>query len=430
MLSWKAYQQFKLDSQIALRYIRYSKNKFILFSNITWIAIIGIFLGISVPIIVISVMTGFQKEIQNKFLNISGHLTLSSTFENSIVINQTNALFSNDLIKSLKEIPGIKSVIPIIETHGILKIGNSYIPILVKAIGQSTLNHSSFFKDSYQIIEGKNDLSKTYYAHIGKELYNTFDFIINDRIELIIPDTSKNEVNSIHVKCKITGVFKTGLWDYDYGVIYVSLSTLQRKLNMENEVNQILLHTDNLWNVDDIRSKLMKKYGIDFNIQTWKEINRNLFEALAIERVMMWVILLFILVVAIFNVISSQIILVLRKKKDIGILKTLGMTPIRIARVFMIQSTFITLSGSFLGVFIGSIISLNINYIIAYLESMTGFELFPQGVYYIEAIPNNLELSTIVYIVLFAFLFSSIGSLFPAYQASQINAVKIIKENE
>ena len=431
-----------LEILIGTRYLKHKGKKGGLVSFMSWVSILGIFLGVLVPIIVMSVLGGFQKEIREKILGVNGHLTLTPKAQDSI-------LYDQKAIDKLKSLPGVQSVIPIIESQGLMQTYGEYKPVLIRGLDQSTFKEDPDFAKLFVITDGTNDLSKRYYFNIGNELAKNHWLQVGDRLEII---TAKNlnhqESSPKTIKGLVKGVFKTGYLEYDNGVLFTSMITLQKAFNMEGRCHEIQIKCRDEWELQPLIDLIQTQFPDQFFIYTWKTLNSNLFKALVTEKVIMRVIVFFIYLVAVFNVMSGQIMLVLDKKREIGILKSLGFSPKKIAAIFLVEGLITTLIGATLGTILGLLAANNIGETLAFIEKIIDmfqqslyylknifidnskpakFSFFPEGIYYLDAIPVNIQISQIVFIYLGSLVLSLLAGLVPALKAAWMKPLEILR---
>ena len=431
-----------LELLIGTRYLRNKNKRGKLVSFMSWVSILGILLGVIVPIIVMSILGGFQREIREKILGMSGHLTLTPLA--SPVLEYDDEMFSR-----LKSLPGVKSVTPITKNQGLIQLDDGHKPVIIQGIEQSIFTNDPEFAQLYQISAGSNDLSKRYYLNVGEELAKTHWLQVGDRLKIV---TAKNlpgeEPLPRTIKGMVTGFFKTGYLEYDANIVYTSLITIQKALEMPNQCHEIQIKCVDEWELDSLIHLIKREFPHQFSIYTWQDLNTNLFKALSTEKAMMWIIVFLILLVAIFNVMSGQIMLVLDKKREIAILKSIGFSPRRIMAIFLIEGLITTLIGAWLGVVLGLLCVTHIGETLAFFEFLINgvkhgfyffthllidipepskFSFFPEGVYYLDAIPVDVSATRVVMIFLSAFFLSLIAGLIPATRAAYMKPLEILR---
>ena len=226
---------------------------------------------------------------------------------------------------------------------------------------------------------------------------------------------------------KVAGIFHTGKYDYDSKFAYATLAVGQNLFSLKSSVNAILVKTDNLDNVTQIKNQLQEVLGYNYYVGTWMDIDKSLFGAIQMEKRVMFIILLLISLVASLNIISTLVMTVLEKTKDIGILRSLGSTKLSIGILFTAQGLFIALTGVIAGVISGLFIAINIDSISKTVEGWTGFSFFPSDIYYFDKIPSVVVPGDVILIAVCAAGLCLIGSVFPAILAARVDPVKALR---
>ncbi|HBE03466.1 MAG: hypothetical protein A2096_11680 [Spirochaetes bacterium GWF1_41_5] len=433
----------RLETFIAFRYLLAKNRKANLVSIISFLSILGIFLGVMVPIIVISVMSGFQNEIREKIIGMSFH----------VVIQPGNIYAIDEYRELTKELSSEKDIVlaaPFIETQGMVRYQDSYLPVRIRAVEPDLAIRDREFSSVFRITEGSGDFSRRYSILAGSELAKRNWLIPGSRLEVWAVKSTFNPLSRPKVfQAEVSGFFKTGYYEYDSAMLYTSIATLKKALASDNSVISIGIKIKNIYRAEEVAGRLIAKYQNRYRIFTWQDANRNLFKALATEKLIMWVIVVLILVVAIFNVMSSQIMLVIEKKKEIGILKTMGMQPGHIMKIFLFEGMFIAMIGSLLGSVCGLLFASHIKETMALIESIVNFfinlhfsvlsafypvvlkpeafYLFPQGVYYLDRIPVDINPLRTLLVIFFALALSALAGLIPSWAASRLRPVDVIR---
>ena len=409
----------------------------------TFLSIFGVFLGVSIPIVTMSVMGGLQKEIKDKILGLKGHIVLVPPVFGKLTLEE-------DFLRQLRSIEGIQSVIPIIEVQGLVHLFEEYEPVILRGIPQEIFETDPSFKTLYQVQAGEADFSRMYFANVGSELAKVNFLNVGERIHILtarkLNDFASGQKSlTLH----ISGFFKTGFLEFDNGIIFTSLATLQKAYGLEAQATQVEIKLKDEWQAAKIAAILEKQFPEKFRIYTWKDLNYNFFKALALEKAGLWSVLTLILIVAVFNVMSGQIMSVLEKRREIGILKTLGFGPKKIASIFLFEGLITTGIGACLGAVAGVLLALNLGRCIAFIEAVANaiksflsmgtslfwpdlisehpIEIIPQGIYYVDAIPVQLSWELVGGILLCAFLFSMVAGMVPAFQAGQLKTIEVIR---
>ncbi|MCD6319536.1 MAG: lipoprotein-releasing ABC transporter permease subunit [Candidatus Desulfofervidaceae bacterium] len=404
---------------ISLKYLRGKrKQKFI--SLITFFSIIGVMVGVMTLIIVLSVMSGFEREVRTRILGINAHI---------FVLNFRGPFSEyQSVMNEIKQIKGVVGVTPFIYAQVMVSSGQrvsgavlrgtdpesvSKVTNLAKILKAGTLQALNTPKT----VEGQNLPGLI----MGQELAKNLGVWIGDVVSVISPFGQITPLGQIP-KVKrfvVCGIFNSGMYEYDSTLIYISLKDAQRFLDLAEEVTGLEVKISDIFKAKTLARKIKDKLGFPFWTKDWMEMNRSLFSALKLEKLTMFIILILIVVVAAFNIASSLIMMVMEKTKDIAILKAMGATNRNIMRIFVYQGLIIGLIGTILGVISGTSVCL--------LLKHYHFIQLPQGVYYISTLPVEIRLGDMVVIALGAMGLSFLATIYPARQAAQLDPVEAIR---
>ena len=391
-------------------------------SIFAWFSIIGISLGVAAIIIVMSVMNGFRIDLTNRIIGLNSHLNIYS-FDKEIANKQADELILN--IDSTFFYQYFKSI----ETKGLVIKNNESKGVMIKG-------YDDYDKDHYLVNamrEGsliKNPINEIL---IGDSLANEMNLSIGDKVKIAIPKTDKTILGNIprFKTLEVVGIFDLGLYEYDSNLIFLSAS-LVRKLLLYDEgiYNKIEFFTSFPNDVDLFKNHLeveISKLLLNFYAISWKDQNQTLINALKVEKNVMFIILSLIILVASLNIISGLIIFVKEKNKDIGILKTFGMTNKSIIKIFFTIGISIGLIGSLIGLIIGILFTINIKSIQKFLEHLLGTKLFSEEVYYLSSLPSKISFNEVVYVLCVAIIISIISTIFPALSSARIDPIKSLR---
>jgi lipoprotein-releasing system permease protein len=391
-------------------------------SIFSWFSIIGISLGVAAIIIVMSVMNGFRSNLTERLLGVNSHLNLYS-FNGKINLEEINALKTNLNSRDYEQL------FPSIETQGL--VINNKISRGVIIRGYENLNFDHYLYD--QIITKKLNSINFNQIIIGDALAKDLNLQIGDKLKLAIPKTDKSLLGDIprFKTLIVSGIFDFGMYEYDAGLVFISLELAQRLLLFEDGYfNRIEFYLDNPLSVNKFKNQ------IDLNISnndlslyslSWIERNSSLMNALKVEKNVMFLILTLIIIVASMNIISGLVIFVKEKNKDIAILKTLGFSKIGILKVFFLIGLAIGLIGTVLGTFFGIIITENLKYIQIVLENFLETELFAEEVYFLSTLPSDIKYEEVFFVFFISLIITILSTIFPAIRASNIDPVNILK---
>ena len=393
----------KIELFISRRYLlTQRKEKFI--SLISVISVLGVAIGVAALIVVIAVMTGFDKDLRDKIVGNYSHITLTGF----------KAIDNNEygqLLKKITQNPRIKGVSPYVQGQVLVKEANRFFAIGLRGIDPDTEIRVTKLKQ-YLSAGNINSLANEGVI-IGKELALYLGLSLNSNILIYSPLGKQYNL-------KVVGIFNSGMYDYDINLMFVHLKMAQEILGLHNQLSAIAIRLDNLYLAQKVRQDLSNVLGFDYSLKTWMEANQNFFAALKLEKLTMFIILTLIILVASFNIVSTLIVMVVEKTKDIGILKALGMTSSGIRKIFTYEGLFIGTLGILLGALGGVALC-------ALLKRYQFIKL-PKDIYYIDRLPVSIELwPDIVLIIFCAMVIVLISTIYPAAKASQMKPVEALR---
>jgi len=411
----------KLEFLIAFRYLK-SKRKEGFISVIAIFSFVGIMIGVATLIVVMSVMNGFRYELVNRILGINAHLTIYSH------AHQISGY--EKIIDEIKKIPGVKFVNPLVESQAMLSVPSKNAGGLIKGIKLSDLENKTLI--SKNITAGNIEkLSNKNAVIVGSSVAQSMNLKIGDKMKIISAETSETIIGAIpRIKTyEVAGVFDSGMYEYDSTTVFMNFEMAQIHFRFPNSVSAIEIFADDATKIDAIKLQL---YEILINYPNlyatdWQQANAGFIDALKVESTVMFLILALIILVAAFNIISSMIMLVNDKNKNIALLRTIGMSKSAVMRIFLICGSSIGVVGTFLGLLIGVLFSANINNIKRWLESVTDTALFNPTIYFLSTLPSKIFISDVVIIVSMALILSFLATLYPAYRASKSNPAEILR---
>lgn len=398
---------------IGFRYLR-AKRRTRFVSFITLISLLGIAVGVAALIVILSVMNGFEGELRVRLLSMTAHGYVTGeggTLEDWGKIQQR-----------IIEEPGVTAVAPVIEMEGMIRTGRSLNGVLVhgvlpqaeKLVSGRTVNF---------VEGGLDELSPTGKSIIlGRFLAIDLGVRIGDGVVLLIPRPAGDGMLEPKLERFIVrGVFDAGVQDHDGSLALVHIEDAARLMSLDKSVSSLRFLTDNVMSAPAISSSLQAKLGDGYRSSDWTVENESYFRAIRIEKMMMSLLLSLIIGVAAFNIVASLVMVVTDKASDIAVLRTLGMGPVNVVRVFFIQGAVIGWVGVLLGVGLGVLLALTVPVVVPFLENAFGFQIMPGDVYYVTAIPSILELEDVVTISLAALVLTSLATLYPARRAALVD---------
>jgi lipoprotein-releasing system permease protein len=410
---------------IGLRYLK-AKRKQTFISIITVISIVGVAVGVMALIVVLAVMSGFEKTLKEKILGTQAHLVL-------LKASQEGMDRYEEVAKKVEEVKGVVSAAPFIFNQVMLSSESNVSGVVLKGIdpdrvGRVTeLAHNlkaGRLQDLKTVQEG--DLSGIV---LGLELAKHLSVSINDTIQVISPLGTVTPMGMMPKmkRFRVRGIFQSGMYEYDNTMAYVSLEGAQKFFSMGAHVTGIEIKTDDIYKVKKVGKEIRQKMGFPFWTKDWMEMNRNLFAALRLEKIAMFIILVLIVLVAAFNIISTLIMVVMEKHKDIAILKSMGAPSKGILKIFIIEGLVIGVVGTVLGGILGLGAASNLEKITEFVENLFGFKILASDVYYIDKLPSQVNPLDVGLIVMTAILISLLATLYPSWRASKLDPAEALR---
>jgi lipoprotein-releasing system permease protein len=406
---------------ISLRYLK-AKRRQGFISLISIISVAGVAVGVMALIVVLAVMTGFTDSLREKILGINSHIVvqrLGNGINNYQKISDT-----------ILQTDGVMAATPYTYSQTMLSVHDTSSGAVVRGIDPTTANNvlslnSQLIRGSITDLNGdpvseydpKSDIQQSLILPgiiLGKELARNLRVDINDKIRLFSPAGPLTPMGVIpKIKtCRVVGIFDTGMYEYDSSLAYISLTTAQDFLDLDQDVHGLELKVDDIYRASEIAAELEKKLGFGYIIKDWISMNKNLFSALKLEKTAMFIVLALIVLVAAFNIISTLIMVVMSKGKDIAILKSMGATSRGIMRIFVYEGLVIGLTGTVLGVIGG----------LALCEILSKYQFIklPSDVYPITTLPIKVLPMDVTMVAISAALITLLATIYPSWQASKI----------
>lgn len=408
-----------LTASIGLRYLRAKRrNGFISFISLA--SVLGIFIGVVALITTISVMTGFQEELRNRILGTVAHATVEGV--DGSLIDWPNA------VALAKKDSRVLGAAPYVQTETLLQAQNrqgallrGILPENEKTVSDLSNNMRVGTLDTLQA--GKFNIV------LGSELAATLNVRVGDYVNAFVSETSATPFGSMPraKRFKVSGIFEVGAQEYDFGLALIHMNDGQKLLQMGQTVTGVRLKLSDIWQSWDVARNLASRMDGVYMVRDWTRDHANFFRALKMEKTVMFILLSLVVGIAAFNLVSSQVMLVQDKQADIAILRTLGISPNKIMQIFMVQGLVIGLVGVATGVVAGILLSLNLNKLVLFVESITGHELMPADVYYISGVPTVVIPSDVFTVALVAVMMCLLATIYPAWRASKTNPVEALR---
>jgi lipoprotein-releasing system permease protein len=401
---------------IGLRYLRAKRrNGFISFISLA--SILGIALGVTALITTLAVMSGFQREIRDRMLQMAAHATVSGYGEPLQDWQRA--------VKVALEDKRVEGAAPYIEKISLILSANSQ-PAMLRGVVPAQEDKVSVL--GQKLVQGKlADLQPgSFRIVLGRELAVWLGVSVGDDVLVALDDFRSSPVGGVQTmkRFKVSGIFEAGYNEFDKGLAVVNLQDLQRLLRMGDGVTGVRLKMHDMDQAFDVARDLATKLQAGdprsgFRVSDWTQDNANLFRALKMEKTVMAILLSLIVAMGAFNLVSSQVMLVTDKQADIAILRTLGLTPRQVMQVFMVQGSLIGIIGTVSGVLGGILLTLNLDRILQGIERLFGVQLLPEDVYYITGLPTDLQASDVGTIACVALVMAFLATLYPAWRAAR-----------
>lgn len=394
------------ETWISYRYLMAKKDRFL--SMINLVAIAGIAIGVMALIIVIGVMTGFDRDLRDKIIGTNAHI---------MVERETGLRNYPQTVEKLSHIKGVTAISPYIHGNVFLESNQRAMSLVLRGI--DPLHEANITKINQYLASGKIEDLKPEEVVIGSQLASFYGFRVGDEITLIAP-ASGVAGEGWRYKLKIAGIFTSGMYDYDMNLILVHISKAQQIFDLGTDVvTGIGVKIADVYQAPQIKEKIYEMLGYSYLVRTWIENNSNFFAALRLEKFAMFVILTLIVLVASFNIISTLIVTVTSKVKDIGILKSIGVPKSSIRKIFTFQGISLGIMGTLWGVAGGVGLSL--------ILKKYQFIKLPQDIYYIDHLPVLLQLDDILTIVGAALVISYLATIYPSGKAASLEPVEALR---
>ncbi len=407
-----------LPVAIGLRYLRAKRrNGFISF--ISMASILGIALGVMVLITTLAVMSGFQKEIRDRLLQMSAHATVSADGE-------PMANWQHAVDVATKD-PRVAGAAPYIEIQGMLS-GLRVQGAIIQGIDPAQESKVSVLAE--KMTKGKLDSLQPgeFNMVVGKELAIWLGVDVGDSVVATLAEVQGTPMGAMpRVKrFKVSGIFEAGSNEVDRGVAFTNMQDMERVLRMDG-VTGVRLKMHDMDQAYTVARDLAVNLNGYYRVSDWTQENANLYHSLRMEKTVMGILLSLIVAMGAFNLVSSQVMLVTDKQADIAILRTLGLTPGGVMQVFMVQGTLIGVFGTLVGVISGITLTLNLERILGLIETVFNIKLLPEDVYYITGLPTDMQTADIVVITVVALLMSFAATIYPAWRAARTQPAEALR---
>jgi lipoprotein-releasing system permease protein len=338
-----------------------------------------------------------------------------------------------EVTKRVEETKGVASAAPFIISQVMLSSESNVFGVVLKGIdpdrvGRVTELANNLKAGRLEDLKGGKEGDPPGII-LGVELAKHLSVSLNDSIQVISPLGTVTPMGMMPKmkRFRVKGIFYSGMYEFDNTMAYVSLESAQKFFSMGDRVTGIEIKTNDIYKVKEIGREIRRKMGFPFWTKDWMEMNRNLFSALRLEKIAMFIILVLIVLVAAFNIISTLIMVVMEKNKDIAILKSMGASSSSILKIFTIEGGVIGVVGTILGTILGLVAAFNLEKITDFVERLFGFKILSSDVYYIDKLPSQVNPLDVTLIVLTAVLISLLATLYPAWRASKLDPAEALR---
>lgn len=405
---------------LAGRYLRARRSE-------GWISVIasfslaGIALGVATLIIVMSVMNGFREELMGKILGFNGHFVVQG-------LGPTVQNWDN-LATRLRRVPGVVRVTPLVEGQALATAAGASPGVLVRGVRPNDIMNMKLVADSLSEGAIQRYQANSSSVLIGERLADQMGLMPGMNIVLISPRGDVTPFGTLPRRKQYTvaGTFKVGMSEYDQSVIFMPLAEAQLYFNRGSGVTGIEVMIKDPDMVSEVRPRILATVGESARLIDWQQMNKTFFDALQVERTVMFLILSLIIIVAGFNIISGMIMMVKDKTRDIAILRTMGATSGTILRVFLMSGSAIGVVGTFIGFLLGVMFCTYIEEIRQFLIWVTGMNLFPDTLYFLSKLPAKMEADEVTLVVLTSLTLSILATVYPAWRAAKLDPVDALR---
>jgi lipoprotein-releasing system permease protein len=379
---------------------------------------LGIGLGVAALIVILSAMNGLETESRTRLLSLSEHITVR--------IDRPGVDIAA-LQRTLAAVDGVVSVSPFVRLEAMLSSRTALKPAIVRGLDPRAEDPDSDlagiigvdFLD--RLVPGSNQML------LGRFVASSLRVQPGDQITVWMAEVERGLPKVRRIGFTVAGVFAAGVEAHDANLVLTHLADAGRLVGLDGEPEALAIRLEDPMDVARLSQKLAAEIGEDYRWSNWAQENSSLFRAMAIEKTMMTIVLMFIAGVAAFNIVASLMMVVNEKEKDIAILRTMGLSPGKLTRIFLIQGALIGVGGTLAGVFVGLVVAINLETILPWLEQTFNFQIMPGDVYYLTRVPSEIRLGDVLLIPGFAIVITLLATVYPSRRAARIEPADVLR---
>jgi lipoprotein-releasing system permease protein len=424
----------RYELMVGLRYLRAKRSEAFI-SLITVISIVGVMIGVMTLNIVLAVMTGFEEDLRDRILGFNPHIVLVSYA--GTIANP------DEVVRKVRDTPGVAAAAPLVYSQVMLSSGSSVSGVVVRGVppemeeavidlkAHMTSGSLAGLGAPFEVPveggdrdankDGRTDTTTLTGVILGGELAKQLGLAIGDPVSVVSPLGTPSPVGPIPKMKRfvLAGTFDSGMYDYDSGLLYMGLADAQKFFGLGSAITGVEIRVTDLYGAEKVARQLEQTLGTPFRARDWMEVNRNLFLAFKLEKVVYFIVLTLIVLVAAFNIVATLIMVVMEKRKDIAILKSMGATDRSIARIFMLKGLIIGVVGTLLGVVGG--------YAGCWVLRRYQFVELPKDVFYVSTLPVRVYGENFATVALVSVVICLLATIYPARQAAGLAPVEVIR---
>jgi len=396
---------------LARRYLKSRRDERFV-SLIGWSSAAGVAIGVAALIVVMSVMYGFDAELKNKILGFSSHVDVQGSDDTLEDWQQW--------LKISESLAGVKSAAPYITSQVLANNGRHSTGAILKGVDAAREVNIAKHVIAGEFI--RNDSVSPFEMVIGKDLARKLHVVVGDNLRIVSPSGGVSPAGMApRLRAfRVVGIFDSGFYEYDVGLMIAPLAAVQRLNRIGNRVTGIELHLDNRNKASEVADQARMQLPATAWVTDWMHRHRSFFQALKMERIVMGIILSLIVMVAVFNMVSSLVMVVMERRKEIAILKTVGATHASVMRIFLMMGVLLSGLGTLIGAMFGLLLSWQLDALLGWVEQVTGITILSGDVYFIEHVPSVIDPVSVILIVVVSLFMGLLATFYPAWRAANV----------